>query len=28
MAGNLIHVNNWFSKYEVDRAEQLHYPEF
>ncbi|CAF0729559.1 unnamed protein product [Adineta steineri] len=28
MAENLIHINNWFSKYEIDRAEQLHYSVF
>jgi hypothetical protein len=28
MVEHLIYVNNWFSKYEVDRGEQVHYSVF
>lgn len=28
MAEHLDHVNNWFSKSETDRAEEMHYSVF
>ncbi|UJR33966.1 hypothetical protein I4U23_021382 [Adineta vaga] len=28
MTEHLIYVNNWFSKYEVNRAEEIHYSIF
>ena len=28
MVEHLIYVNNWFSKYAVDRGEQMHYSVF